>query len=400
MKDLSGARRVAVMGGTFDPIHNGHLVAAEMVRDRFSIDRVVFIPSGNPPHKDSDAVTQCEDRYLMVAMAISSNPFFDVSRMEMDRPGASYTVDTLREMADMCEKKAKLHFIAGADALGEIRTWREPDEILKLCTLVAVTRAGYDQARLAQEVKALREDFGAKVSLLQIPEIAISSTEIRERVQRRLPVRYMVPDLVESYISKQGLYRIKWDGLEHAEEAVRAALSDKRWRHTLGVIQEACILSKRFNADQKKAYVAALLHDVAKEIPNDEKLRLCKLYGIRVDEIMAENPDLTHSYLSAELAKRDFNIKDKDILNAIRYHNTGRRDMSALEKTLIVADCAEAYRQDYPMLPAIRAAARNDLDEATKLCLESKIAFTEKKGKEVHPLSFEALGDLTRVAAK
>jgi nicotinate-nucleotide adenylyltransferase len=393
MKELSGACRVAVIGGTFDPIHNGHLAAAEMARDWLSIDKVVFIPSGKPPHKDAGLVSDKEDRLAMTMLATASNPSFSVSRMELDRPGESYTVDTLREIQKFCSKKAKTYFITGADSLCEMRSWKSAEQIFEIASIACVTRAGFDKG-LMEEIASLKEEYGAKIHLVRIPDIGISSTDIRRRIQAGIPVRYLVPDAVEAYIKKRGIYRIQWDGVDEAEKAVRKALSPKRWKHTQGVVQLALTLAKRFGADQKKAHCAALLHDIAKEVTSEEKIKLCRMYGVPLDEISVLQPDLLHCALGAEIAKRELGIKDKEVLNAIRYHNTGRKGMTLLDKIIIVADSAEPYRQDYEELAQIRKAAETDLDLAARLTLESKIDFTKSKGKLVHPMGVEALEDL------
>jgi nicotinate-nucleotide adenylyltransferase len=382
------------MGGTFDPIHHGHLAAAEAVRHRFGIDRVVLMPAGRPPHKDSDAVTQSEDRYLMTALAAAGNPLFDVSRMELDRPGASYTVDTVKEVMAMCQRKAKIYLISGADTVEHIKSWKNPQELLSLCSVAVVSRPGYSFKSLHSNIKHLKDEYGAKIYLIEMPALGISSTEIRDRVLKRLPIKYLVPESVEQYIAKQGLYRINDSILDEAELMVQSSLSEKRWRHTLGVIQESLSLARAYGADQYKAYVAALFHDCSKEMANDDKLKFCAEANIKVDDIMKKQPDLLHSFISAEIARRDYSVKDKEILNAIRYHTTGRKEMTLLDKILLLADCIEPYREDYGHLEEMKAEAYSNLNKAVVICLESKLEYTKKKNKPVHPLSLEAMDGL------
>jgi nicotinate-nucleotide adenylyltransferase len=190
------------MGGTFDPIHHGHLMAAEQARWEFELDEVLFIPTGQPWMKAERNVTPAEDRYLMVVIATSSNPSFMVSRLEIEREGPTYSVDTLREVR--AERgDVDLVFITGADAMLEILQWKDPEEALGLAHFIAATRPGYDLS--AFERGAPTED--PRVSVMQIPALAISSTDIRERVASGRPIRYLVPDGVQTYISKAGLYR-------------------------------------------------------------------------------------------------------------------------------------------------------------------------------------------------
>ena len=190
--------RIGVMGGTFDPIHIGHLVAASEVAHRFTLDRVVFVPTGQPWQKSDRRVSDPEDRYLMAVIATAADDRFSVSRVDVDRDGPTYTVDTLRDIRAELGDEHDYHFITGADALGEILSWREPDEVLRLAHLVGVTRPGHVLA-----------DPGlapGRVTLLEIPALAISSSDIRARVARGAPIRYLVTPGVEAYMAKVGLY--------------------------------------------------------------------------------------------------------------------------------------------------------------------------------------------------
>lgn len=193
-------QRVGVMGGTFDPIHNGHLVAASEVADLFALDEVVFVPTGQPWQKEDREVTAVEHRYLMTVIATAANPRFTVSRVDIDRPGPTYTVDTLQDLHKHYPQ-AELYFITGADALAKILTWRDWEKMFDYAHFVGVTRPGYT---LGNEV--LPEKFQKSVSLLEIPAMAISSSDCRERAARRRPVWYLVPDGVVQYIAKHRLY--------------------------------------------------------------------------------------------------------------------------------------------------------------------------------------------------
>ena len=190
-------RRVGIMGGTFDPIHHGHLVAASEVAALFHLDEVVFVPTGKPWQKDHREVTPAEHRYLMTVIATASNPRFTASRVDIDRGGPTYTVDTINDIAALYPD-AELYFITGADALAQILSWKDGDKALTLARFVGVTRPGYD----------LSDDHlpADSVRLLNVPALAISSTDCRERVQRGEPVWYLVPDGVVQYIAKHGLY--------------------------------------------------------------------------------------------------------------------------------------------------------------------------------------------------
>lgn len=191
--------RIGIMGGTFDPIHHGHLVAASEVADLFKLDEVIFVPTGQPWQKGD--VSAAEDRYLMTVIATASNPQFSVSRVDIDRPGPTYTIDTL---SDLRKKylEAELFFITGADALEKILTWHEWEKAFEQATFVGVTRPGY----ILRDTN-LPKKYQDQVELVQIPAMAISSTDCRARAKAGQPVWYLVPDGVVQYISKRGLYQ-------------------------------------------------------------------------------------------------------------------------------------------------------------------------------------------------
>jgi nicotinate-nucleotide adenylyltransferase len=191
------------MGGTFDPIHHGHLVAASEVGHFFALDEVIFVPTGQPWQKEGRRVSPSEDRYLMTVIATASNPRFSVSRVDIDRPGPTYTIDTLRDLRSVRGPEAEFFFITGADALEQMMTWQDADELFKLAHFVGCTRPGH---RLSGA--GLPDD---RVSLIEIPALAISSTNCRQRVEAGEPIWYLVPDGIVQYISKRALYR-KADG--------------------------------------------------------------------------------------------------------------------------------------------------------------------------------------------
>jgi nicotinate-nucleotide adenylyltransferase len=188
------------MGGTFDPIHHGHLVAASEVQAWFGLDEVVFVPTGQPWQKSGRAVSEAEDRYLMTVIATASNPRFWVSRVDIDRGGPTYTIDTLRDLnAELPD--AELYFITGADALGDIFTWRDAAELFRLAHFVGCTRPGYEM-----DDSTLEGIPSDRVTIVEIPALAISSTECRKRTAAGEPVWYLVPDGVVQYINKYQLY--------------------------------------------------------------------------------------------------------------------------------------------------------------------------------------------------
>lgn len=193
------------MGGTFDPVHLGHLVTAEEALVQFNLDRVIFMPTGHPAAKADQRVTPAEHRYLMTVLATAANPDFDVSRLEVDRPGVTYTVDTLLALREIHGPGTELFFITGADAVWEIVTWKDAEKVADLATFIAATRPGYDCESAKQAHRDAATHF--EIEWIEVPALSISSTDLRARVAERRPIRYLTTESVATYISKHGLYR-------------------------------------------------------------------------------------------------------------------------------------------------------------------------------------------------
>lgn len=197
--------KVGIIGGTFDPIHYGHLIIAEEARVKVGLVKVIFIPAGNPPHKLRRPFSPAHHRYKMVELAIASNPYFEVSPIEVNRPGPSYSVDTVAMLRKEMGPEVELYFIMGVDSLAGILTWHKPEELIKLCKIIAVNRPGYGVD--IEALDSIIPGIKSQVIFIKAPEIGISSTEIQERVREGLPIRYLVPPEVEQYIYQHNLYR-------------------------------------------------------------------------------------------------------------------------------------------------------------------------------------------------
>ena len=199
---MVGVGRIGVLGGTFDPIHYGHLAAAEEARAKLSLREVIFVVAGLPPHKLDEEITPAEHRYAMVELAIASNPYFSLSRIDIDRPGPSYTVDTIALLRQ--QRTEEIYFIMGMDALMEIDTWHQPQRLIQLCRLVAVERPDFvpDLGRLEAAVPGI----AARTEIIEMPQLEISSTDLQRRVREGLPIKYQLPPQVEEYIYQHRLY--------------------------------------------------------------------------------------------------------------------------------------------------------------------------------------------------
>ena len=197
-------RRIGIMGGTFDPIHYGHLRAADEAHAAFGLSEVIFVPTGQPPHKTGERVSSADKRFMMTVLATVDCPYFSVSRIEIDKTGKSYTIDTLRQLKSLPEYlDTEFYFITGLDAVLDIVSWKNPEEIMSLCKFVAVSRHGYTHTKMEE----LPEDLRSAIIPLEIPLLAISSTGLRERVRKERSIRFLVPPSVEHFIRKYSLYK-------------------------------------------------------------------------------------------------------------------------------------------------------------------------------------------------
>ncbi|WP_333871317.1 nicotinate-nucleotide adenylyltransferase [Desulforamulus putei] len=199
-------KQICLMGGTFDPIHYGHLVVAEEVRQKFGLQKVLFIPAARPPHKMGKKISEAYHRVNMTRLATASNKYFEVSTLEIERQGISYTIDTVREIKRIYGIET-VYFITGADAVLEIINWKEAEKLLSMCTFIAATRPGYNLNNIKETLKSLPGDILKRILPLEVPALSISSSDIRQRVMEGRSIKYLLPESVEEYILKNGLYR-------------------------------------------------------------------------------------------------------------------------------------------------------------------------------------------------
>lgn len=203
---MQKSKKIGISGGTFDPIHYGHLITAERVKEKFNLDKILFIPAGTPPHKSINQVTEAEHRYNMVHSAVNDNPAFEVSRIEVDRKGYTYTVDTLSQLQESYGAGTEFYFIIGADVVSDLLNWKAPERVFSLCNFIAVFRPGYERKQFSEQISFLKKSYSARIHTIDVPLIEISSTEVRNRVKNSLSIRYLVPHEVEQYIINNKLY--------------------------------------------------------------------------------------------------------------------------------------------------------------------------------------------------
>ena len=354
--------KIGIMGGTFDPIHNGHLMLGEYAKDLFSLDEIWFMPNGNPPHKMNEKIeSQTKHRVEMVRRAISDKDGFVLQLYEVKRKEINYSYLTMEHFRD-AYPDCEFYFIIGADSLFALESWVHPEKLVKTCVILAAYRDDKNTDEMMKQILYLNEKYGADIRLLKTPSVDISSTEIRQRLKNGLSVQDMIPESVYKYIQDHRLFA---GDLEEMKEKVRQSQQGSRFAHTLGVVETAIQLAKQYQVDEKKAEIAALLHDCAKEI--------C--------------PGLQHAPKGAELAKTEYGIQDEEILDAIRWHTTGRPGMSKLDKIIYIADYIEPNRNQAPNLDELRRLAMVDLDECLYAILKATLAYLETKKGIIDPMT-------------
>ena len=390
-------KRIGILGGTFDPVHCGHIHLAEDAMKQGGLDEVIFIPARLQPFKLGKKITSGEDRLAMLQRATEHTPGFAVSSYELDAEGVSYTYLTLRALQKEYGEDARLYFITGTDAFLKIELWMMAEELLTNYGFLIGTRPGYREDELAECIARVREKFNTEVVNINNTKYDISSTQIREKIRSGESAERLLPENVEAYIRARGLYEdgsmdcAHWKSV--IEPFIREHLKPKRLKHTYGVAAEAKKLAERYGEDPDKAELAGLCHDMMRNISPEESAELVRRYGL--PEKLADNPNLAHGKIAAKVLTDVYGMQDEDLLNAVRYHPTGRKGMSRLEKILYLADAIEPGR-DYPQVGALREAAEEDLDKACILCMERSMEYVRSTGASVDPDTIEACNDIKR----
>ena len=394
--------KIGIYGGTFDPIHRGHITAAQAAAQQLGLDLLLLIPASIPPHKalpegGADAAQRLEMATLATAELSCPAQVLDV---EVRRQGKSYTADTLRTLRQQYPED-ELWLLMGTDMFLSLQDWREPQEILRLVRVAAFSRTGDpEQQRFARQKAYLEETFGAQVTVVENPHVVdISSTRLRQLLPEG---REYLPEAVYGYILRQRLYgthaELKHLTPEELRPIALSFLKPKRMPHVLGTEQEAIRLARRYGADETDARIAALLHDCTKKLDMEQQLALCRRYDIRLDELEQHALKLLHAKTGAAVARDIFGVKDA-VYEAIRWHTTGKPDMTLLEKVIYLADYIEPNR-DFPGVDELRRAVYDDLDKGLLMGLSDTIDEMERMGNPVHHDTLEARDFLLRGEAK
>ena len=377
-------RKIGILGGTFNPIHNGHLALGLAAMEQYDLEEVWLMPSKLPPHKSHFAMLSEEHRLAMTELAAQTDARFRASDFELKREGLTYTADTL-ELLTQEYPDVRFYFIVGGDSLIKFVHWRRPERILELCTLLGAGRAGYEEETVNKAAEGLREQYPtADIATVVLPDYPISSNEIRaafftgagERVKKFLPEK------VWNYLLENRLYG-KMTYTELDAEMART-LPRKRYLHSVAVAHLAAAYAVSLGYAPERALIAGLLHDCAKAYSDEQLVKDCDNYDISVTEVERRNGFLLHGKVGAFYAKTKYFITDEEILSAISYHTTGHPDMTDLEKVVFLADYLEPFRTQptEPMLNEIRRIAFTDINKAIYLALKNTLRYLDECGQE------------------
>ncbi len=386
-KERDAAMTIAVFGGSFNPPHRGHLNSALAASRQLKPDEFLVIPDFQPPHKQlAEGSPEPEERLALCRLAFASVPNCTVSDMELRRGGRSYTADTLRALRE-AQPEAEIILLMGADMYCSLHTWHDADYILRTARIAVFQRAAGEMPAIEAQREALAEKYGTVTELIRSQPMPASSTEIRDALQSRGGVGKLCPEVYAEIIRRR-LYgaRVNFPWLRKQSYAM---LRPRRVPHVQGCEEEAVRLARRWGADTERAAEAAILHDCTKKEQLPEQLRLCRKYGIIPDELERTNGKLLHAKTGAAVAEYEFG-SDAEVVEAIRWHTTGRPNMTTLEKVLYMADYMEPTR-DFPGVEDLRRLAYKDLDRAMVLGFEMSLADLTSRGEEPHRNTVAAL---------
>ena len=390
-QDGTPKKKIGIMGGSFDPVHNGHVHLAADARQQAGLDQVLLIPARMQPFKLDRKPASGEDRMEMLRLALEDEPGIEPCSYELDQDSVSYTYLTLRAMQERFGPEAQLYFIFGADSLLQLERWKNAEELLRSYSFIVGSRPGYMDEELQQCREHLSRRYGTEIIWIQNQRFDISATEVRQRLAKGDSVQGLIPDKVIEYIESHGLYceDLNSRGMEY----IREHLKPSRLEHTMRVREEAVRLARRFGADPAKAETAAIFHDMAKYMPVDEMNGYIREYGL--DLRYLDQPNLAHSKIAALLMEHEFGVSDQELLDAVSSHTTGRAGMSPLEKVVFLADAIEPGRS-YPSVTEIRQLAEEDLDLACICMLERTIEYLKLQEADIDSDTILALEDLRK----
>ena len=375
--------RLGVLGGSFNPIHYGHIEIAQAAMAEAGLSQILLMVAADPPHKQVAGGVKPEIRLEMARLAEETNPALKACALELNRQGKSYTVDTAQALHGLYPDR-EICWLIGGDMLLTLEAWHDPQRLLKSLHFLVAGRP--DSQGVEETAQRLRERYGARITLLQARGPAISSSQIRQRVMEGLPIETDTCSRVVQYIYEQGLYLPPEVGRIVAQ--LRRELDPKRFRHTMGVARAAAQLAQAHGVDPAQARLAALLHDCAK----GNTQALAEQYGADVSDMA---PPIRHAPVGAIHGRNAYGVQDPAILQAIARHTVCGPNMTALDKVIYLADKIEPGRT-YGSVACIRKAAEHSLDEGMLACIDQTAAYLETQGETLHPATLAARDEIQK----
>ena len=369
---------IAIYGGSFNPPHLGHREAVITALEELKPDLLLIMPDHEPPHKEMEEGSPTpEQRLELCRLTFGDLERVEVSSLELDRSGKSYTFDTIRDLEESYPD-ARLTLIIGTDMLLSFEEWYHFEYLLEHCRIAALARDYEDDGLLKETAERLRKEYGAEIVLLDHAPLPMSSTELREMLHRRLGAESIHEDAYAAIIRNR--YYEAAPELSWLREQAYTMLDERRIAHVAGCEGEAIELARRWGEDPENAAEAGILHDITKRLSHEEQLNLCEKYAIICDSAERRTPKLLHAKTGAAVARDLFGVPD-EIYDAIRWHTTGKPDMTLLEKIIYLADYIEPTR-DFPGVGKLRELAYEDLDRALLLGLQMTVEEVRSHGEE------------------
>ncbi len=400
-------RKIGIMGGTFDPVHNGHLYLAREALRQLALDEILWIVSGDPPHK-GDSVRSRILRRNMTELAITGMERMRLCDVEIELEAPAYSYETLSLLKER-HPEDELYFIMGEDSLRLFGKWVHPERIAQMAKIVVAVRyedtetdTDIDNRMRSVEsaIQETREKFPTDYFLLKTKNIPVSSTALREMVRSGQGITDYVPSAVAEYISERHLYEetVNYDAdIQAIMPKLEKILKPSRYRHTLGVMETAAALAMRYSYPVSKARIAGLLHDCAKGNNDKQLLALCKKYRLPVTEAEEASPHLLHAKVGAYMVRNTYHVDDDEIVHAVAVHTTGEPHMGLLDQIIFVADYIEPNRNQALRLEEIREVAFYDLSLAVAMILRDTITYLQKRQSQIDMKTYDTYRSFQRV---
>lgn len=371
--------KIGIFGGSFSPVHNGHLQIAEDCLIEMGLDKIIFLPNAKPPHKNVEKF-YFENRVEMLKLAIEDNEKFEISLVEEDFSKTHYSYNTMKE--NFCNDKDKFYFIMGDDEFLNISSWYEYEKFLEITSVIVFLRK-YNLDFILDKNKDLIEKYD--INIVKNSVISISSTDIRNRMNGKKSIKYLIPKKVYKYIYED----LNYFDINKIKKDLKEKLSKNRYEHSLRVADYCKRLAKIYKIDENRAYLSGLVHDCAKNLEEFYMLNKKLNSDIIFDTEERDNENLRHAPIGAVVCKDLYGIFDEEILSAVRYHTIAKENMTLLEKILFISDKIEPDRK-YDTVDELRRLADFDIDRAIVKFLNDSFEYLEKKSQKVHHLSVKA----------